>query len=72
MIKYLSVIYFLFSSISFSDTTIVALDQVHHSFGGLGNNRTSTSEIHFPNGITDYSSITMKVTLEFYAFSLYK
>ena len=64
MIKYLSIIYFLFSSILFSDTTIVALNQVHHSFGGLGNNRTTTSEIQFPNGSTDYSSITMRVNLE--------
>ena len=64
MIKYLSIIYFLFSSISFSDTTIVALNQVHHSFGGLGNNRTMTSEIQFPNGSIDYSSILMRINLD--------
>ena len=32
----------------FCDTTVVALDQVHHSFGGLGNNRTATVIVQFP------------------------
>ena len=64
MIKYLIIFYLLFNSILFSDTTIVAISQVHHSFGGSGNNRTISSEIQFPYVTNDYSSINMRVNLE--------
>ena len=57
---------FIFCGISivFCDTTIVALDQVHHSFGGSGNNRTATVVVQFPTEEAEYSSITMSVELE--------
>ena len=52
------------NSLIFSDTTIVALNQVHHSFGSSGNNRTAIETIQFPTNETEYSSISMRVDLE--------
>ena len=54
----------LLQSLIFSDTTVIALDQVHHSFGNSGNNRTTTHSIQFPNETLEYSNILMSVNLE--------
>ena len=57
------VILILFSQ-SYGDTTIVAFDAVHQSFGNLGNNRSITQLIQFPNSNSNYSNIVMNVSLE--------
>ena len=49
---------------SYGDTTIVAFDAVHQSFGNLGNNRSITQLIQFPNSNSNYSDIMMNVSLE--------
>ena len=57
-------IFILFiNTLVFSDTTIVALDQVHHSFGSSGNNRTTIETVQFPANDIEYSSISMRVDL---------
>ena len=48
----------------FGDTTIVALDAVHQSFGSLGNNRTIIDTIGFPESNFNYSEIFMNLDLE--------
>ena len=48
----------------FGDTTIVALDAVHQSFGSLGNNRTVIDTIGFPESNSNYSEIFMNLDLE--------
>jgi len=48
----------------FGDTTIVAFDAVHQSFGSLGNNRSITDTIQFPGSNSNYSEIFMNVILE--------
>ena len=63
MIKRLLVILIPFS-LSYGDTTIVAFDAVHQSFGNLGNNRSITQLIQFPNSNSNYSDIMMNVLLE--------
>ena len=58
-------IIFLFQSFFLKgDTTVVALDRVHHSFGNSGNNRIFTETISFPNNINQYTEITMNINLE--------
>ena len=47
LMKYL----ILFIGVSYADTTIVAFDAVHQSFGDLGNNRTVIDTIRFQNPI---------------------
>ena len=64
MIKILLFLFACLHSNAFPDTTIVAIDQVHHSFGNAGNNRTTTHAIQFPSSAAEYSSIKMKVNLE--------
>ena len=55
----------IFYSITlFADTTIVALNRVHHSFGNSGNNRVFIDTLQFPQDINSYSEITMNVNLE--------
>lgn len=55
----------IFYSINlFADTTIVALNRVHHSFGNSGNNRVFIDTLLFPQDINSYSDITMNVNLE--------
>ena len=54
----------LFVSVSYADTTIVAFDAVHQSFGDLGNNRTVIDTIQFPESNSNFSEITMSVNLE--------
>ena len=55
----------IFYSINlFADTTIVALNRVHHSFGNSGNNRVFIDTLQFPQDINSYSDITMNVNLE--------
>ena len=56
-------ILFIYSS-AFADTTIVALDQVHHSFGSSGNNRTTIETVQFPTNESEYSNISMRVDLD--------
>ncbi len=63
MITRFLVILILFSQ-SYGDTTIVAFDAVHQSFGNLGNNRSITQLIQFPNSNSNYSNIMMNVSLE--------
>ena len=46
----------------FGDTTVVALDAVHQSFGNLGNNRTITQLVQFPDSNSNYSEIIMNVS----------
>ena len=46
------------------DTTIVAFDDVHHFFGGLGNYRTIIDTIQFPDSNDEYSDIFMYLELE--------
>ena len=45
--KTIKVILF-FTGFVYSDTTIVAFNSVHQSFGNLGNNRTVIDTIQFP------------------------
>ena len=47
-----------------ADTTIVAFNAVHQSFGNLGNNRTVIDTIQFPESNTIYSEIVMNVSLD--------
>ena len=60
LMKYL----ILFIGVSYADTTIVAFDAVHQSFGDLGNNRTVIDTIRFPESNSNFSEITMNVNLE--------
>ena len=46
------------------DTTIVAFEDVHHFFGGLGNYRTIIDTIQFPDSNDEYSDIFMYLELE--------
>ena len=64
MIKYFTAIIIYSNTIIFSDTTIVAFESVHQSFGNLGNNRTIIDTIHFPHSNEAYSDIIMNVSLE--------
>ena len=57
-----SLIFFI--GVSYADTTIVAFDAVHQSFGDLGNNRTVIDTIQFPESNSNFSEITMNVNLE--------
>ena len=54
----------LFFYFSYADTTIVAFDEVHQSFGSLGNNRTVIDTIQFPLSNSNFSQIIMNVNLE--------
>lgn len=64
MKKYILII-FLFQFLNLKgDTTIVALDRVHHFFGNSGNNRVFTDTISFPNHTTQFSEIIMNINLE--------
>ena len=58
MITRFLVILILFSQ-SYGDTTIVAFDAVHQSFRDLGNNRSITQLIQFPNLNSNYSDVIM-------------
>ena len=60
----LILISFFYTINLFADTTIVALDRVHHSFGNSGNNRVFIDTLLFPQDINSYSDITMNVNLE--------
>lgn len=63
--KHFLIFTFIFHSINLlADTTIVALDRVHHSFGNSGNNRVIIDTLQFPQDINSYSEITMDVNLE--------
>ena len=63
--KHFLIFTFIFHSFNlFADTTIVALDRVHHSFGNSGNNRVIIDTLQFPQDINSYSEITMDVNLE--------
>ena len=63
--KHFLIFIFIFHSINLlADTTIVALDRVHHSFGNSGNNRVIIDTLQFPQDINSYSEITMDVNLE--------
>lgn len=55
---------FIVKTVLLGDTTIVALDASHQSFGDLGNNRTVTELIQFPESNSSYSEIFMNVSLE--------
>ena len=62
-----NLLFFTFVLHSFNllaDTTIVALNRVHHSFGNSGNNRVIIDTLQFPQDINSYSEITMSVNLE--------
>ena len=61
--KMIKVILFLIGFV-YSDTTIVAFNGVHQSFGNLGNNRTVIDTIQFPESNFSFSEITMNVNLE--------
>ena len=50
-----------FVGISNADTTIVAFDAVHQSFGDLGNNRTVIDTIQFPESNSNFSEITISL-----------
>ena len=52
------------NSLILCDTTIVAIDQIHHSFGDSGNNRTTIDSIQFPIKNSEYATISMRVNLE--------
>lgn len=54
----------IFSIPLFGDTTVVAFDAVHQSFGSLGNNRTIIDTITLPISNSGYSEIFMNVNLE--------
>ena len=64
MIKYIPGIIFYFSTLVFCDTTIVAFQSIHQSFGSLGNNRTVIDTIQFPDSNVEFSEIIMNVSLE--------
>ena len=51
-------------SVLYSDTTVVALDAVHHYFGSMGNNRTVIDTVQFPDSNVEYSDIIMHLSLE--------
>ena len=53
-----------FVCLSYADTTIVAFNAVHQSFGNLGNNRTVIDTIQFPESNSTFSEIIMNVNLE--------
>ena len=53
-----------FICLSYADTTIVAFNAVHQSFGNLGNNRTVIDTIQFPESNSTFSEIIMNVNLE--------
>ena len=57
-------ILFIFQNFLFSDTTIIAFNGVHQSFGGFGNNRVVLDTIQFPISNADYSEIIMTVDLD--------
>ena len=61
--KMIKVILF-FIGFVYSDTTIVAFNAVHQSFGNFGNNRTVIDTIQFPETNISFSEITMNVNLE--------
>ena len=44
-----------FICLSYADTTIVAFNAVHQSFGNLGNNRTVIDTIQFPESNSTFS-----------------
>ena len=64
MRKILLNIFLLQCSVLYSDTTVVALDAVHHYFGSMGNNRTVIDTIQFPDSNMEYSDIIMHLSLE--------
>ena len=66
MKKTIGAIYFIIflTSFSFSDTTVVAFNSVHQSFGSLGNYRVVTDTISFPESNQQYAEIIMTVMLE--------
>ena len=64
MKRYLINILFIQLAYLHGDTTIVAFDNVHQFFGGSGNNRTVIDTIQFPDSNSEYSEITMTVSLE--------
>ena len=49
-------------SLVYTDTTVVALDAVHHSFGSMGNKRTVIDTIQFPDSNIQYSDIIMHLS----------
>ncbi len=53
-----------FTGFVYSDTTIVAFNAVHQSFGNLGNNRTVIDTIQLPESNFSFSEIKMNVNLE--------
>ncbi len=55
---------FFFIGFAYSDTTIVAFNAVHQSFGNSGNNRMVIDTIQFPESNFSYSEIIMNVNLE--------
>ena len=61
--KMIKIILF-FIGFVYSDTTIVAFNAVHQSFGNFGNNRTVIDTIQFPETNISFSEITMNVNLE--------
>ena len=63
MKRYLINILFIQLAYLHGDTTIVAFDNVHQFFGGSGNNRTVIDTIQFPDSNSEYSEITMTVSL---------
>ena len=63
MKKYFIAIFFYLSNNLFSDTTIVAFNDVHQAFGSLGNNRTVIDTIQFPDSNAEFSDIIMNVSL---------
>ena len=64
MRKILLTAFLVHVSVVFADTTVVALDAVHHYFGSMGNNRTVTDTIQFPHSNSGYSEIIMSINLE--------
>ena len=48
----------------YSDTTIVAFNALHQSFGNLGNNRMVIDTIQFPETNISFSEIIMNVNTE--------
>ena len=59
----IQMILFFFGFI-YADTTIVAFNAVHQSFGNLGNNRTVIDTIQFPESNAMFSEIVMNVSLD--------
>lgn len=64
MILFLLYLVVFMNSLILCDTTIVALDQIHHSFGDSGNNRTTIDSIQFPTENEEYAAISMRINLE--------